>query len=482
MERQTFRFFRFFSFTIRTITTSMGIIRLGSISGQNMTLPFLHNRTNGTLTLGTLSIRLGKNRASATDGNAGCVSTSGSLVVKNSQTYKCETSTQMASAEAAGGLIYAGRNMTMEDSQLWDGTALPHDGPARGGAIWAGNGKLRIERSTISNSLAKADGNGSSAAGGVLARELEVFDSTIRGNHAEALTGSATGGGIVTLPSVPGESSGALLMNAKILNNEASSNSSTAGGGFFALGQATLISTTFSGNTAGDAAGGIYAYQTELAIVDSAIVSNTASGAAGLVVEATSPRPDPLISQSTISGNVSSESGYGAGIVLKTAGARIENSTITENREAGLGDDACGAGICLVVNTDLELSSSIISNNKGARSGTVKSWNIGKADDTVQVIVSGSHNLMGLSHGGISIPTVLPPTDMVKLLPLTDNGGPTPTHMPQADSPVLDNRLSNNLGNDQRGAGFPRVLGSAADIGAVERASDIIFSNGFEDN
>jgi hypothetical protein len=31
---------------------------------------------------------------------------------------------------------------------------------------------------------------------------------------------------------------------------------------------------------------------------------------------------------------------------------------------------------------------------------------------------------------------------------------------------------------DQRGPGFPRVIGSFADIGAVE--SDVIFSNGFD--
>ncbi|WP_422198417.1 choice-of-anchor Q domain-containing protein [Dokdonella sp.] len=33
---------------------------------------------------------------------------------------------------------------------------------------------------------------------------------------------------------------------------------------------------------------------------------------------------------------------------------------------------------------------------------------------------------------------------------------------------------------DQRGAGFPRVLGSTADIGAFEGTSDVIFADGFE--
>ena len=55
---------------------------------------------------------------------------------------------------------------------------------------------------------------------------------------------------------------------------------------------------------------------------------------------------------------------------------------------------------------------------------------------------------------------------------LADNGGPTPTMLPQPGSPLI------NAGNnglipmgmtfDQRGAGFPRVVGSSVDIGAVE--------------
>ena len=53
--------------------------------------------------------------------------------------------------------------------------------------------------------------------------------------------------------------------------------------------------------------------------------------------------------------------------------------------------------------------------------------------------------------------------------PLAYNGGPTLTHRPLAGQPALD-RGSNpdNLALDQRGFGFDRVIGAAADIGAVE--------------
>jgi hypothetical protein len=55
------------------------------------------------------------------------------------------------------------------------------------------------------------------------------------------------------------------------------------------------------------------------------------------------------------------------------------------------------------------------------------------------------------------------------LQPLADNGGPTHTHALSAGSPAID-AGDNPFGliNDQRGAGFPRTTGAAADIGAFE--------------
>src|SRR5262249_48608751 len=58
--------------------------------------------------------------------------------------------------------------------------------------------------------------------------------------------------------------------------------------------------------------------------------------------------------------------------------------------------------------------------------------------------------------------------------PLADNGGPTLTHTLLAGSPAIDAGDNSVLGaplsltTDQRGAGFPRQLGSQGDIGAGE--------------
>ncbi|WP_315852680.1 choice-of-anchor Q domain-containing protein [Tautonia plasticadhaerens] len=63
-----------------------------------------------------------------------------------------------------------------------------------------------------------------------------------------------------------------------------------------------------------------------------------------------------------------------------------------------------------------------------------------------------------------------------RLGPLADNGGPTRTHAPLADSPAVDTGVDAlsvgldgmPLSNDQRGPGFPRRGGTAVDAGAME--------------
>jgi hypothetical protein len=55
--------------------------------------------------------------------------------------------------------------------------------------------------------------------------------------------------------------------------------------------------------------------------------------------------------------------------------------------------------------------------------------------------------------------------------PLTNNGGITQTMMPQGGSPAINAGLTSaaaGITYDQRGPGFPRVVGVAVDIGAVE--------------
>src|SRR5262245_54157789 len=74
--------------------------------------------------------------------------------------------------------------------------------------------------------------------------------------------------------------------------------------------------------------------------------------------------------------------------------------------------------------------------------------------------VAGAHNLVG---------TAALPIDP-KLGPLSDNGGLTKTHALLPGGPAIDAGANvDGLAFDQRGNGFARVAGGAADIGAYER-------------
>jgi hypothetical protein len=104
------------------------------------------------------------------------------------------------------------------------------------------------------------------------------------------------------------------------------------------------------------------------------------------------------------------------------------------------------------------------------------------ADDIQKVAgtLSGNSNLIGTGGSGGLVNGVNGNQVGVAnpmLGPLANNGGPTLTHLPLVGSPALhtgDSSLAIHpdsglpFPNDQRGAGFPRFLGVAVDIGAVE--------------
>ncbi len=102
------------------------------------------------------------------------------------------------------------------------------------------------------------------------------------------------------------------------------------------------------------------------------------------------------------------------------------------------------------------------------------------ADDTL--VVSGSHDLV-VDAGAIALPADTIAADPM-LGPLQNNGGSTRTLALLEGSPAIDaGSNAFDLEFDQRGDGFPRVIGSAADIGAIESAgadNDVIFADGFD--
>jgi hypothetical protein len=224
------------------------------------------------------------------------------------------------------------------------------------------------------------------------------------------------------------------------------SQSHSGRGGAIALAGATSLiqHSTISGNNA-EYGGGLVAYGTGSAIV---------------------------LLDSTISGNSAGDSG-----ALEASGnthAYVYNTTIAFNR-ATYSDPSSIAGVHAgaVYAQSSIFAYNVASNALGSVETDVKSMN---------GAVGGAKNLI-LAAVATTLPSDTSPA-CPRLAPLLNNGGPTRTHALLAGSPAID--AGNDtvpLGVDQRGAGFDRVVGAFADIGAYEWSADPaddINNNGFD--
>ncbi len=316
-----------------------------------------------------------------------------------------------------------------------------------GGAVSV-SGDLTMVDSTITGSSSTAAGNAVAIGGGAyVSGDLSLVDSTISGNSVTAVT---AGDGEYYL---------------------------TAGGGAYVRGALTARNSTVSGNTINatgtsqDGIGaGIYV-RAETDIEGTTFDNNTADGAGGgLYKDVYSVFGDPgtllEVRNSTFSGNTALR---GAGLVAKRP-TTLANSTIAFNTGA---EGAGGALFTGDMATTLDLQSVIIASNSAGSGATLPT----DLSATGPLAVTGANNLV-MNAGTLALPAGTLTADP-QLAPLADNGGRTRTHAIEEDSVAFD--AGNNaaaLATDQRGS--TRVVGAAADIGAFEWVSDVIFADGFD--
>lgn len=329
-----------------------------------------------------------------------------------------------------------------------------------------GGGTLRLTRVSLSYGRFTSGG----ALGGCVSSQGNVELRQSRVHHCDAvpqggLEPSGMGGGVFAVGNV-------LLSESSVFANRLLGEG--AGGGIGAFGSVTLDRSQVYDNMSADAGGGLDGEDVSLSY--SMVLRNTSTHDGGGVTA----HGNVVVNKSTLAGN---DAGWNCGALcaygdgtrsihdstisgntatsdsgVSVAGDMdVRNSTIAFNRETG---SQCWGAVSAL---NLRLESTIVSRNTCDGGPDV---DVGGFDFPGWTL-TGSHNLIGTS--------VLPvPPDTIGgdplLAPLANNGGPTRTHAIGAASPAI-NGGNNTLGRafDQRGAGFPRVVGGAPDIGAYER-------------
>ena len=266
-------------------------------------------------------------------------------------------------------------------------------------------------------------------------------DISVEGPGANQLTVHTAGGGFVV-------ANGTTV----ILSGLTITGGARSGGGILNAGMLTLNYVEISGNVApmGGVGGGIWNYADATLTLNNSTVSGNLAvrgvydlGRGGGIYNLGTFTLD----NSTVSGNDADD---GAGIANDGV-LDLSGSTISRNfAELGLAGGVSNNGTLTVRNT-------IIATNAG--------------QDLSGNVTSLGHNLIGNTIGSTGFrPDLGDLLDLDPLLgPLQDNGGPTQTMALLPGSPALDAGHSAGASLfDQRGPGFPRIVGSKIEIGAVE--------------
>jgi hypothetical protein len=328
-----------------------------------------------------------------------------------------------------GGLLNAGE-MTLNRVVVKENATSGSDGG--GGIANIDSGELTMTRCTVIDNRTSDDGGGIWTGDNATST---INLSTITGNRGGA---SDDGGGIYN--------EGTTTVRKSTISYNIGIGSSFFGAGIANTGSGVLkvFHSTVHGNTSQGRGGGIYSGGSSVSLINSTIANNTSLGnlgGGGVRVIA----GDINVNNCTITGNVdASESLENAGGISVTgAGTFTMNNTVVAGNFLGSGD---------VGPPDIR--------------GTLTAGSSGN------FIGIGTVELVGIVNGidGNQIGTTAVPIDPL-LGPLQDNGGPTFTLLPRANSPLLNVGVNSvvpaGLTIDQRG--LPRITDGTVDIGAVER-------------
>lgn len=319
-----------------------------------------------------------------------------------------------------GGAFASGSNADIVGSQFENNSVT--SGTGQGGAV------LNYGWMTVSDSSF----TGNRAANGAAlysANRFELRTSRITGNGSVESSVFA-GGGV--------GNTGTMLIEQSTIT----ANVSAQGGGVYNQGMLTIKTSLVSENSSTGYGAGIFNGATgDLTVLRSTIANNRVATGSGIANYGRL-----TINTSTISGN----SGAGAAIYSNSPDVNISNSTIYSNT-APFGDSG---NLHYSFGQTMLLANTIVAGGLPMNCNIPQTSNGYNLEDTNTCGFNTSSDL----HGSA---TRLDP----RLGPLQDNGGPTPAHALQPDSPAIDHGFL-CLAIDQRGVLRPQ--GAACDIGAVE--------------
>ncbi len=336
--------------------------------------------------------------------------------------------------------VAPGADLTILDVTISHGHALDGSGTygRDGGGIY-NRGTLTLWDSVVEYNVAGKSGSSSvySLRGGygggifnAVNGKLFVRHSTIRNNAAGA--GNApngaggSGGGLASLGQVE-------IRNSVVGSNAVGIGVGSApypglGGGMLVVGDALIVNSTIVDNNGRRAGGGIAATYGSVQLVNSTLYGNIAPGAPGSSALNAAQGASVSLSYVTVTGNVA-------------GGLRADGASIT-------------------------LDHSVIDVINGTACSVEDGGSVASLGYNLSIDFSCNLTAMGDQPG----------VDPLLLSYLSDNGGPTPTIMPQPASPVIDAIRPDDCvlnlpagfsaSEDQRGLARPQGYG--CDIGAVE--------------
>ena len=498
-----------------------------TISGANASRVFHHTNTGGVLVVQDLTVANGRSA-----GAGGCILAEGlALHLLQSVVTGCTALPDPANTSALDGIGggAAGRYMYVAYSTVSGNTA-----ETAGGGLFAKYANVRassISGNTVTGRSCTVVSSSKYCApllfggGGMLVGSAQLVATTVSGNtvHASAITGVGppgtynfgVGGGITQLNKYTPEVAAAAAKSTIVGRGDVASRAAVRAALRAPAGAKSLTRAKGGARAKADGYGDYIIALNSSTVSGNRVVGNGANPGkyAGGGIIAVSEYYTAEIANSTISGNRLPSPGgpdpyptLGAGLFADSA--EISNSTITGNTgtiavafkynttNANAAATKSAGGRATIA-LDRMRAKAAQWRGAGAKAAVAKASGPSALHSTIvggnnapydvvcldPCVVGGSNNLVQAPDPGTTLPGDTITGQNPQLAPLANNGGwiagaaghaltgPVLTHRLYVGSPALDTGSNpEGFSYEQRGSGFPRVVGAAADIGATEGA------------